>query len=153
MRSPKRNGSTRHIVFEGDETKNYEPEEFLLPPTTVAMIDLYVEKYRPILVEGRSSALFPGAHGGAKHPNTLCRADQARGVDSYGISLEPSSIQTLLGDAHFRQSARAYQVARRMLGHRSSETTTSFYSGHETAAAARHYDAVILKLRQKQVES
>ena len=40
-----------------------------------------------------------------------------------------------------------------MLGHRSSETTTSFYSGHETAAAACHYDAVILKLRQKQVES
>ena len=41
-----------------------------------------------------------------------------------------------------------HEVIRRVLGHRSINTTTSFYTGFETAAAVRHFDAVILQLRK-----
>ena len=36
-----------------------------------------------------------------------------------------------------------------MLGHRSIDTTTAFYTGLETAAAARHFDETILHLRRE----
>jgi hypothetical protein len=46
-------------------------------------------------------------------------------------------------DAHPGQ----HEVTRRVLAHRSIETTIAFYTGCETAAAVRHYDETILKLR------
>jgi hypothetical protein len=36
-----------------------------------------------------------------------------------------------------------------VLGHRSIDTTTAFYTGLETAAAARHFDETILHLRRE----
>jgi integrase len=39
-----------------------------------------------------------------------------------------------------------YEVVRRVLGHRSSDTTSRYYTGLETAAAVRHFDDTILKL-------
>jgi hypothetical protein len=36
---------------------------------------------------------------------------------------------------------------RRVLGHRSIDTTTSFYTGPETAATVRRFDKTILRLR------
>jgi site-specific recombinase XerD len=42
----------------------------------------------------------------------------------------------------------AYEVVRRVLGHRAIATTTNFYTGLETAAAVRHFDATILNLRK-----
>jgi integrase len=42
----------------------------------------------------------------------------------------------------------AYEVVRRVLGHRSLNTTTNFYTGLETARAVRHFDTTILRLRK-----
>jgi hypothetical protein len=36
-----------------------------------------------------------------------------------------------------------------VLGHRSIDTTTGFYTGLETAAAVRHFDRNILNLRRE----
>ena len=38
---------------------------------------------------------------------------------------------------------------RRVLGHRSIETTTAFYCGLETAAAVRHFDDTIIALGKR----
>jgi integrase len=42
----------------------------------------------------------------------------------------------------------AYEVVRRVLSHRSVNTTTYFYTGLETAQAVRHFDKTILKRRK-----
>jgi hypothetical protein len=39
-------------------------------------------------------------------------------------------------------------VVRRVLAHRSIDTTTAFYTGMETSAAVRHFDQTILDLRK-----
>ena len=41
-----------------------------------------------------------------------------------------------------------YGVVQRTLGHLSMNTTKIYYSGCETAAAVRHFDHTILKLRE-----
>jgi integrase len=43
----------------------------------------------------------------------------------------------------------SYEIIRRVLGHRSIDTTTGFYTGLETAAAVRHFDKTILNLRRE----
>jgi hypothetical protein len=42
-----------------------------------------------------------------------------------------------------------HEVVRHLLGHRSIATTIRFYAGMKTAAALRHYDAVVLERRQE----
>ena len=42
-----------------------------------------------------------------------------------------------------------YELVRRLLGHRSIDTTTMFYTGLESAAAARLYDAKVLAMRER----
>ena len=41
----------------------------------------------------------------------------------------------------------AYEVVRRVLAHKSMSTTINSYTGLETEAAVRHFDAVILGMR------
>ena len=41
----------------------------------------------------------------------------------------------------------AYGVVQDVLGHRDAATTRNYYAGSETAAAARHFDAVIRQTR------
>lgn len=153
LQSPKRPGGARHIVIEGDETKNYEPEELLLPPSTVVLIEDYLCKYRPILGGRQNSALFPGKCGGAKHCNTLAEQIKRAVRTHTGLAWNPHLFRHFAAKLILDNRPGAYGIAQRMLGHRSSHTTTSFYSGHETAAAARHYDQIILKLRGKEVPS
>ena len=45
-----------------------------------------------------------------------------------------------------------YDTVRRALAHRSINTTTTFYTGLETAQAVRHFDETILNLRNKENE-
>ena len=42
----------------------------------------------------------------------------------------------------------AYEVVRRTLGHRSIDTTTTYYTGLETSAAVRHFDQTLLRIRR-----
>lgn len=41
----------------------------------------------------------------------------------------------------------AYEVVRRILGHKSLSTTVNNYTGLEIEAAVKHFDAVILGIR------
>jgi integrase len=87
--------------------------------------------------------------GGAKHPNTLAEQIK-RGVWTHtGLAWNPHLFRHASAKLILDNNPGAYKVARRVLGHRSIQTTTTFYAGHESAAAARQYDKVILKLRQK----
>ena len=48
---------------------------------------------------------------------------------------------------YLRLNPGGYEVMRRVLGHKKMDTTSNFYAGLEATAAARHFDAEILKLR------
>jgi hypothetical protein len=42
--------------------------EFELPPDVVRILELYLQKFRPLLVTDGASYLFPARQGGAKAP-------------------------------------------------------------------------------------
>ena len=48
-----------------------------------------------------------------------------------------------------RLLASTSSLVRRVLGHSSIETTTRAYAGTETAAAMRHYDKTVERLRRQ----
>ncbi len=144
---PNRVGNALHIVIESSEVKNREPLEYPLPSGSVALIERYLSQFLPALALAGSTALFPGGTNGTKHGNTLREQIGAAVFTHTGMRVHPHLFRHIAAKLFLDANPGSYEVMRRVLGHRSLETTTAFYTGLETAAAVRHFDATILRLR------
>lgn len=145
---PSRTGQLLHIVFASGEVKNREPLEYPLPPESVALLETYLSRFRPALAPSGNTALFPGQGRTRKHVATL-REQIGKAVFAHtGLRVNPHLFRHVGAKLFLDRNPGSYEVMRRVLGHRSLQTTVSFYSGCETVSAVRHFDAEILKLRQ-----
>ncbi len=136
-----------HLVLEPEEVKNDEPLEYPLPQETVALLDLYCERYRPRLVEAPHAFLFPGR--GAKAKNAGALGSQIRKIVKrrLGFAVNPHLFRHAGAKIYLDQNPGAYALMSRVLGHRSVDTTMRYYTGLESAAAVRQFNKVILGLR------
>lgn len=141
-----RNGP-RHLVFPSADVKNEEDLEFPLPAETTVLLDLYCRDFRPRLLRHPGDWLFPGANGKHKSANTLALQIQARIRAVTGLNVTPHQFRHIGAKLFLDANPGGYEVVKRVLGHRSHNTTTAFYCGAESAAAVRHFDAQILRLR------
>lgn len=136
-----------YLVIPEAETKNREPINFQIPGFALEVVKWYIRDYRPYLLTGKSSALFPGRGGALKSPHTL------------GLQLKKTIKQFLDIDFNihlFRHAAGKifldinpgnYEVLRQLLRHKSINTTTSAYSGAETRQAGLLYANIVESLR------
>jgi len=145
---PRRRGRELHIVVPAEEVKNREPLEYPLPPTSVDLIERYVKEFRPQLAAPSSSALFPGRWGGPKKPVTLGLQISRTIRVHTGLVMNPHLFRHAMAKIYLDANPGGYEVVRRVLGHRSIDTTTAFYTGVETAAAVRHFDDTVLRVRK-----
>jgi integrase len=137
-----------HLVIPGDEVKNGEALEFTLPAETVELLDLYIMDYHPRLASGPSRWLFPGLNGKPKTRELLGDQVSKQVYNATGLHVNLHLFRHIAAKLYLDQNPGGYEVCRRILGHRSMDTTTRFYAGMETAAASRHFDDEILKLRR-----
>jgi integrase len=137
-----------HIVIAAEEVKNREPLEYPLPPESVELLERYIREFRPNLTSRENSALFPGVAGGPK--NQAFFGEQiSRTVRAHtGLRVHPHLFRHIAAKLFLDANPGAYEVVRRVLAHRSIDTTTGFYTGLETPAAVRHFDKTILDLRK-----
>jgi len=147
---PRRSGKALHIVFPAEDVKNREPLEYPLPVPSVELIEHYLKQFRPCLAASSCTALFPGRWGNPKGGNTL-RGQIYHIIRSHtGLEMNPHSFRHVMAKIYLDANPGGYEVVRRVLAHRSISTTTAYYTGLETAAAVRHFDAVISKLRENE---
>jgi len=142
-------GRALHIVVGAEEVKNKEALEYPLPLETVDLLERYIREFRPHLTSAGNSALFPGIAGGPKN-QAFFGTQISRTVRAHtGLRVHPHLFRHIGAKLYLDANPGAYEVVRRVLGHRSIDTTTSFYTGLETAAAVRHFDKTILNLRRE----
>ena len=137
-----------HIVIPGEEVKNGQILEFELPPETSALFRLYLRDHRPRLLSGVDDGwLFPGQKGGHKHEvsvsGQLCKAV----LRHAGIEINPHLYRHIAAFFYLQGHPGDYETVRRLLGHRSIETTIAFYADFESYSAVRHYNEHILRQR------
>jgi integrase len=146
-----RTGRMLHLVVPAEEVKNTVDQEFELPAHTAALIDWYLEKHRPHLLLGLSDALFPGAQPGALKSAAALAGQIKKTIFNYtGLTVNAHLFRHIGAKIYLDAHPGAYEVIRRVLGHKKMETTTNAYTGLETRAAVRHFDAVI-EARRKAV--
>ena len=150
---PRRHSKELHIVIPAEIVKNSEELDFPLPAPSVELIDRYLREFRPRLAPLNCCALFPGRGGDAKKPVTLAM-QISQTIHSYtGLVMNPHLFRHVMAKIYLDANPGEYEVVRRVLAHRSIDTTTRYYLGTEIGAAVRRFDSVILAVRMNKKAS
>jgi integrase len=138
-----------HLVIPGEEVKNGRPLEFRLPQEIRRLLALYCNRFRPRLAAPGAPWLFPGQDG-LRHKCRVILAGQiTRTVrEELGIDMHPHLFRHFAANLYLEQNPGGYETVRRLLGHASYQTTIRSYVGAEATAAVRHYDQMVLRLRE-----
>lgn len=139
-----------HIRLEEAETKTSEPLEYPLPDRLSAMIDEYRRRYRPALVNGTDAGyLLPSTMNDQKGQSTIALQTRVLIRKHTGLRMSLHQFRHLAAKILLDAAPGNYQAASHLLGHANPKTTVKMYTGLRTQAAARHFDGLIEKLREK----
>jgi len=141
-------GKRLYLVIESSDVKNSEAIDFEFPPETKEIIAWYVREYRPHLLRKETSALFPGEGAGPKSAGTLSAQIKKTIRDHLGLEFNLHLFRHAGTKIYLDVRPGNYEVMRRVLGHRSIETTTSTYAGAETKTAGLHFASVLNERRR-----
>lgn len=141
-------GKRLYLVFDDDDVKNEEPVDFEFTPETKELVAWYVREYRPHLLRAETSALFPGEGAGPKSAGTLSGQVKKIIHDYLGLQFNMHLFRHAGTKIYLDVRPGNYEVMRRVLGHRSINTTTSTYAGAENKTAGLHFAAVLNERRK-----
>jgi integrase len=145
-------GPMLYLVLEEHEVKNHQALDFPLPPESADLIKHFRDKHRPRFAGPENRKLFPGRTGEAKSRSAF-RQKLCKTVLRYtGLKMNPHLFRHARAKIHLDRHPGEYELVSTALGHRSVDTARNFYTGLEIAAAMRHFDEVILRLRSKPLE-
>lgn len=142
-------GDRLFIVIPPAAVKNHEPIEFQLLGPSVDLFRTYREQFLPHLDNG-SGYLLPGSVAN-KHKNQthLSRQITKALFDATGLRVTPHQFRHIAAKIWLDDNPGSYEVVRRVLHHRSIDTTTKSYTGFETRSAALQYDRFVLEQRRR----
>jgi site-specific recombinase XerD len=130
-------------VFPDYDVKNRVRLEFNLDERVTKLIEEYVHDHRPALLRGSNSRfLFPGETGEHKGLATLGEQITATVEDRVGIRVTPHQYRHAAAALIIRETDD-YELAKRVLGHKSLATTTKFYLGLESVFATERFGEIV----------
>ena len=116
------------LMFAKHDVKNRVPLQFKLDETVTAIINEYVHDFRPALIRGSNADwLFPGEAGDHKEKISFSTQIVDRVQKSTGLRITVHQFRHAAGALILKHRPGEYELVRRILGHKSVETTTTFY--------------------------
>ena len=125
------------LSFRKYDVKNGMPLQFKLDAEVTAIINEYVHDFRPALMRNSNADfLFPGE--GGKHKEKISFSTQIvdRIEDLTGLRITIHQFRHAAGVLILKHYPGNYELVRRILGHKSSETTKKFYLSLDTTQAS-----------------
>jgi integrase len=138
-------GDRTFLAIASNETKNAVAIEQELPAQLARQLEIYVRKYRSILLETPSPWLFPGENGGERPSGGFGQQLTDFIAKEVGVVLTPHQFRHLAAKLFLDQHPNGFETVRKHLGHKSIETTMSYYRELDAALAAKQYAAVVEK--------
>lgn len=136
------------VSIPSDQVKNGEPHIFALPNEITAQIIRYRKIVKPLLEKDVTQSLFPNGRGAPKRSDTLGKKISKLIWDELGIKFNPHLMRHLAAKLNLDAHPGNYEGTRRLLGHKSHETTYNAYEGLETMSASRVQNDIIRSLRR-----
>ena len=132
------------LTFSKYDTKNREPLQFKLDETVTALINEYVHDFRPALMRGSNADwLFPGEAGEHKEKISFSTQIVKRVEKSTGLRITVHQFRHAAGALILKHRPGEYELVRRVLGHKSLQTTIRFYLALETTQASEIFTDIV----------
>ena len=96
-----------------------------------------------------TSCLFPGQGRGHKHEVTIRQQLCGAVFRHTGLTVNPHLYRHIAAFFYLQANPGDYETVRRLLGHKSVETTIMFYAEFERYPALRQYNDCILRRREE----
>jgi integrase len=132
------------LIFPHYDVKNRVRLDFAFDEQITELIDEYIHDFRPHLLRGSNTAyLFPGMTGEPKTANMFSGQITERIEDATGLRITAHQFRHAAAAIYLRHHPGAYEVVKRLLGHRNIQTTINFYCGLETTQANQEFGKII----------
>lgn len=147
------NGPALCITVPGDEVKNGDDLDYPVPAETARLIRFYIDRILPLLGSNPDGWLFPGqGRIGHKAPETLARNFKDTIRRWTGLDIYPHLMRHFGASLHLEHHPGAFETVRRVLGHRSLDTTVRSYAQMQDSVAVRQFDQLVLNIRRRITE-
>ncbi len=120
-----------------------------LPTATAKLLDVYIRRFRPFLADSANAFMFPGKAGGRLSKNAMGCAISEPIERWIGVKVNPHLMRHFAAYTFLKRHPGEYEITRRILGHKSIETTVKFYCGLEAEFAAEKFDQTVLQERRR----
>jgi integrase len=147
------------ISIDWTETKNAQPLFAELDIAGSDLLRFFVKKVRPVMLthagaDVSNPFLFAGGAGdGHRAPGNLARLFTGRNRKHGGFHLNLHCMRHLAAKIVLDQDPAQMELVRQMLGHKTIETTRSYYAQAQSALAQHRYHEILASARGGSVEA
>ena len=122
------------------------PLQYPLDEEVTDIINEYVHDFRPTLMRGSNADwLFPGEAGSHKEKTSFSSQIVERIHKEIGLRITVHQFRHAAGALILKHRPGEYELVRRILGHKSVQTTKNFYCSLDTTQASEIYTDIIRK--------
>ncbi|MFO0996645.1 MAG: site-specific integrase [Alphaproteobacteria bacterium] len=133
-----------------ERTGSGVPLRYQLPRHSVAIVQKFIDWYRPNLVRGPSPYLIVGSHlNRPRFPVNVTKQVRRVIADRTGLTVTPTMFRHLAAALHLRRHPGQFELVSRLLGHRHLQSTVRLYGPLNDTFAMRRYHNVVVKEPRK----
>jgi integrase len=149
IRTGQHKGADVLIVIPAADVKNNRDLEVVLPRSAVELLDLYCDRYLPLLAPAGEDWLFPGQVRGHKHPQGFGPQLKRVIYRETGLPINIHFFRHFSAKLWLDRNPGQFTVMKLALGHGSERTLRDFYAEFSSTQALALYDQHVLKLREE----
>ncbi len=137
-----------HLRFDASETKEKRPITFPMVPAIRIPLEVYVEDYRPVLLDGRDSdALWISTRKGPMKEQAIYEQIVRTTEKLFGHPINPHLFRSCALTTLATEDPSHVRVGARLLGHSSLKTGEQHYNQATMLSAVAQYHDAIAQLR------
>lgn len=130
-----------HIAAE--KTKNRSAIVAEIEPPLSTVVATYLKNHRKFAVDDPGPWVFPRPSGGPQTPDHFGEKIKAKIADEIGLDVNAHLFRHLSAKLFLEAHPGNYEEVRRILAHKSIETTTQIYSPMSNRAAFKRFNAIL----------
>lgn len=141
-----KHGSGYLVIFAASETKNGVPCEVPLADVLVEPMNRYLEEWRPALMKRVTknsrevgTSVWVTSQGSPMSPNAVSGCIELRTKEAFGKAISPHGFRDASATLVAINDPRHARIAAPLLGHRSLQTTETFYIRATSLDSQRSY--------------
>lgn len=138
------------LLIDGEETKNGQPDECILPFTLTPYLERYLRDFRRQFIgANRHQGLWPSTKGQRMCKGGIYQLVCRRTRNEFGFHINPHLFRDIATAKILRDSPEKIGIATGLLGHSRQDITDKYYRQADSLTASRKQGALIAALRNR----